>query len=88
MEEVDALHQMLSQPEVFLNVKREDVNKVKAVKLSDAELVKLDDFQEYLFGRGYIPVNNFSNLFVYIFNVAFTDHKRQAEQEAKKEVAA
>ncbi|KKN22106.1 hypothetical protein LCGC14_0918540 [marine sediment metagenome] len=68
-----------------LKVERADVNKVKAVKLSEAELPKLDQFQAYLFDRHYIPENSFAALFVYLFNFGYTLHRVQAEKEAKGE---
>ncbi len=71
---------------VPLKVKREDVNKLKAVKLSDEEVVKVADLQDYLLDRGYIKENSFAALFVYLFNLGFTLHKLAADQEAKQEV--
>jgi len=78
----------LDEDEVIvpLKVKREDVNKLKAVKLSDEEVIKVNQFQTYLADRKYIPDNNFAALFVYLFNLAFTRHKQAAEEEAKQEV--
>ena len=86
------LQQILSLTEneviVPLRMKREDVSKVKAVKLSDEEVVKVSKLQMYLYDRGYLPDNTFASLFVYLFNLGFTLHKQVAEHEAKKEVAA
>ncbi len=70
-----------------LRVKREDVNKVKAVKLSDQEVERVTTFQEYLFDRGYIPENSFAALVVYLFNLGFTLHKQEADREAEEEEA-
>lgn len=72
---------------VPLRMKREDVSKVKAVKLSDDEVVKVSKFQLYLYDRGYLRDNTFASLFCYLFNVAFTQHRQLAEEEARKEVA-
>ncbi|GAH65808.1 unnamed protein product [marine sediment metagenome] len=72
---------------VPLRMKREDVSKVKAVKLSDDEVVKVSKFQLYLYDRGYLRDNTFASLFCYLFNVGFTLHKQLAEEEARKEVA-
>jgi len=72
---------------VPLRMKREDVSKVKAVKLSDDEVVKVSKFQVYLHDRGYLRDNTFASLFCYMFNVCFTMHKHIAEEEARKEVA-
>lgn len=70
---------------VPLRVRREDVSKIKAVKLSDEEVIRVQDFQEYLHDRHFLLDNTFASLFVYLFNLAFTLHKPIAEQEAKKE---
>lgn len=90
--ELELLQQILSLNEneviVPLRMKREDVHKVKAVKLSDEEVVKVSKLQMYLYDRGYLPDNTFASLFVYIFNLAFTLHKRVADEEAKQEVAS
>ncbi|MBA7646968.1 hypothetical protein ES703_54736 [subsurface metagenome] len=72
---------------VPLRMKREEVSKVKAVKLSDDEVVKVSKFQLYLYDRGYLRDNTFASLFCYLFNVGFTLHKQLAEEEARKEVA-
>jgi len=79
----------LDESEVIvpLRMKREEVSKVKAVKLSDEEVVKVSKFQVYLYDRGYLPDNTFASLFCYIYNVAFTRHKLLADEEARKEEA-
>ena len=78
----------LNENEVIvpLRVKREDVSKIKAVKLSDQEVMRVQNLQDYLFDRGYLLDNTFASLFVYLFNLAYTLHKQVAEAEAKKEV--
>ncbi|MBA7607432.1 hypothetical protein ES703_14591 [subsurface metagenome] len=90
--EPELLLQILSLNEneviVPLRMRREDVNKVKAVKLSDEEVIKVSKLQMYLYDRGYLPDNTFASLFVYLFNLGFTLHKQVAEHEAKQEVAA
>lgn len=70
---------------VPLRVRREDVSKIKAVKLSDEEVIRVQDFQEYLFDRHFLVDNTFASLFVYLFNLCYTMHKQLAEEEAKKE---
>lgn len=70
-----------------LRVKREDVHNVKAVKLSDQEVMTVAQVQAYLFDRGYLRDNTFASLFVYCFNLAFTQHKQIADAEAKEEAA-
>ena len=70
---------------VPLRMKREDVSKVKAVKLSDQEVATVTNLQAYLYDRGYIPDNTFASLFVYLFNVVYTQHRGVAEEEARKE---
>lgn len=70
---------------VPLTLARADVNRVKAVKVTDAELTKIQNFQDYLYDRGYLRDNTFASLFIYLFNLGFTLHKRIAEDEAKKE---
>jgi hypothetical protein len=70
---------------VPLRVRREDVPRVKAVKLSDQEVVKIQNFQDYLFDRGYLPDNTFASLFVYLFNLGYTFHKKVWDEEVKKE---
>jgi len=72
---------------VPLKMKREEVSKVKAVKLSDEEVVKVSKFQVYLFDRGYLRDNTFASLFCYAYNLAFTMHKQLADEEARKEEA-
>ena len=73
---------------VPLRMKREEVSKVKAVKVSDEEVVKISKFQLYLYDRHYLRDNTFASLFCYLFNVGFTLHKQIAEEEARKEEAA
>jgi len=77
----------LSENEVIcpLRMKREDVSKVKAVKLSDQEIVRVSKFQAYLYDRGFLQDNTFASLFVYLFDLAFTIHRQVAEEEARKE---
>lgn len=70
---------------VPLKVKREEVGRIKAVKLSESEIAKVQNFQEYLASRGYIKEPTFANLFVYLFNWAWTVHSQLAAQEAQKE---
>jgi len=72
---------------VPLRMKREEVSKVKAVKLSDEEVVRVSKFQVYLFDRGYLRDNTFASLFCYLYNVGFTLHKQLAAEEARKEEA-
>ena len=89
--EPELLQQILSLNDneviVPLRLERQDVNKVKAVKLSDEELIRVSRLQLYLYDRGYMPDNTFASLFVYLFNLAFTLHKQVAEYESKQEVA-
>ena len=73
---------------VPLRMKREEVHKVKGVKLADDEVAKVAQFQGYLHDRGYLRDNTFASLFCYLFNVGFTLHKQLAEEEVRKEVAA
>lgn len=77
----------LDETEVIvpLRMKREDVNRLKAVKLTDDEVQTVAKMQQYLFNRGYLIDNTFASLFVYCFNVVFTLHRQIAQQEAKKE---
>jgi len=94
VEDIDPrlIQQLLSLDEneviVPLRMKREDVSKVKAVKLSDEEVVKVAKFQVYLYDRDYLRDNTFASLFCYLFNIGFTMHKQIAEEEARKEEAA
>ena len=94
VEDIDPrlIQQLLSLDEneviVPLRMKREDVSKVKAVKLSDEEVVKVAKFQVYLYDRDYLRDNTFASLFCYLFNIGFTMHKQIAEEEARKEAAA
>lgn len=87
--EPDLLQQILSlnpnEVIVPLRMKREDVSKVKAVKLSDEERLRVAKFQLYLHDRGYLPDNTFASLFVYLYNLGYTLHKRIADEEARKE---
>ncbi len=78
----------LNEQEVIvpLRVNREDVHKIKAVKLSDAEVATVINLQDYLYTKGYLADNTFASLFVYTFNLTYTLHKQQAELEAKQEV--
>lgn len=78
----------LNEGEVIvpLRMKREDVSKVKAVKLSGQEVVTVGKFQAYLFDRGFLPDHTFASLFVYLFNLGYTLHRRVAEEEAREEV--
>jgi hypothetical protein len=70
---------------VPLRVRREDVSKIKAVKLSDEEVIRVQNFQEYLFDRHYLIDDTFASLFVYLFNLGYTLHKHIADEEEKKE---
>jgi len=77
----------LNEDEVIvpLRMKREDVSKVQAVKLSDEEVVRVAKFRVYLFDRGYLRDNTFASLFCYLYNMAYTLHRQLAEEEARKE---
>jgi len=68
-----------------LRVKREDVRRVKAVKLSDQEVVTVAQLQAFLHDRAYLPENSFAALFVYCFNLTYTQHKAIADAEAEAE---
>ncbi len=85
----DQLAEILTQsPDtVALQITREDVRRIRAVKVSDLEADKIARFQEYLYRHPehYISDNCFSSLFVYCFNLTYTLHKQAAEQEAKRE---
>ncbi len=70
-----------------LRLKRTDVNKVKAVKLSEEEVQKVNTVTAYLHDRGFIPDPTFASLFVYSFNLMYHYHRKAAEQEAQQEVA-
>lgn len=78
----------LNENEVIvpLRIKREDVHKIKAVKLSDQEVIRVQTLQDYLYDRGYLLDSTFASLFVYLFNLGYTLHKQVAEAESKKEV--
>ncbi len=78
----------LNENEVIvpLRVRREDVSKIKAVKLSSEEVVRVQNLQDYLFDRGFLLDNTFASMFVYLFNLGYTFHKKIADEEAKKEV--
>ena len=87
--ESEALAQALTleNTEVALNVKREDVSKIKGLKFSSSEIPRVDAFQEYLFDRGFIPENSFAQLFIYLFNLGYTKHKQVADREAEEEAS-
>jgi len=72
---------------VPLRMKREDVTKVQGVKLSDEEVVRVSQFRVYLYDRGYLRDNTFASLFCYVYNVAYTQHRQLAQEEARKEAA-
>jgi len=72
---------------VPLRMKREEVSKVKAVKLSDEEVVRVSKFQVYLYDRGYLRDNTFASLFCYLYNVGYTLHKQLVDEEVRKEEA-
>ena len=78
----------LNENEVIvpLRVRREDVHRIMAVKLSDEEVMRVQNLRDYLFDRSYLLDNTFASLFVYLFNLGYTLHKQVAEVEAKKEV--
>lgn len=73
-----------SETIVPLRVKREDVSKIRAVKLRDQEIEGIKWFQDYLYDRHFIPENTFTALFVYVYNLAYTQHKQVADEEARK----
>ncbi len=77
----------LNETEVIvpLRVRREDVHRLKAVKLADEEVIRIQNLQDYLFDRKYIPDNTFASLFVYMFNLTFTMHKQIYDVEKAKE---
>lgn len=68
-----------------IKVKREDVNKLKGVKLTEDEVIKVNEFQAYLYDRGHIKENTFAAMFTYIYNLVFGYHRQAAEEEAKRE---
>lgn len=92
-EEIDPrlIEQMLTlnEDEVILplRVRREDVGRIKAVKLMDVEVERVAAFQDYLFDAKFIPSNTFASLFVYLFNLGYTQHKRVSDEADKKEAA-
>lgn len=77
----------LNDDEVILPIRvlRKDVTKIRGLKLAVDEEEKVNHFQEYLYMRRYIGENTFSQLFTYIFNLAFSLHKQQADREAAEE---
>lgn len=91
METIDPqlLQQLLTLNEneviVPLRIKREDVSKIRAVKLSDQEVTRVQNLQDYLFDRGFLLENTFASMFVYLFNLGYTLHKKMADEEEKKE---
>lgn len=70
---------------VPLKMKREDVGKTKAVRLSDEEKVLVEKLQAFLYDRHYINENTFAALFVYLFNLGYTCHQQLAAEEARQE---
>jgi len=85
--ESEALAQALNleNTEVALTVKREDVSRIKGLKFSSSEVPTVEAFQDYLFHRGFIRKNSFAQLFIYIFNLAWTQHKQVVDAEAEEE---
>jgi hypothetical protein len=77
----------LNEDEVILplRVMREEVTRIKAVKLSDVEIQRVAAFQDYLFDQKFIPENTFASLFIYAFNVTFTAHKHLSDELDRKE---
>lgn len=88
---VALLQQLLTLNEneviVPLRVRREDVTRIKAVKLSDQEIIRVQALQDYLHDRGFLLDNTFASLFVYLFNLGYTLHKQVSDEEKKKEGA-
>jgi hypothetical protein len=78
----------LNDDEVILplKVERKDVNNIRALKISDNEVERLKAFQDYLYDRGYIKENTFTALFIYCFNLAYTQHQQLAVEESKREL--
>lgn len=68
-----------------LQVQREDVNKVVALKVREDEKAKLQSFAQYLYmhPRRYIQEPTLAALIVYTINFTFTLHKQEAELEVK-----
>lgn len=87
----DQLNELLTihkSENLLISIPRADVNKIKAVKVTELEKERLANFQEYLFKLGFLEDNNFAALFAYVFNLAFTRHRQAAEIDAKKEQAS
>jgi hypothetical protein len=80
----------LNEDEVIvpLRVMRADVSKIKAVKLSDQEVATVQNFQDYLFDQKYILDNHFASMFVYLFNLGYTLHKKVVDEVEKREKEA
>lgn len=68
-----------------LQVKRADVHKIKAVKISEADLPGIQAFADYLTDRGYTTDNSFAALFRYCYAYTHDAHNKAAIEEAKKE---
>ena len=64
---------------VPLKVKREDVNKLKAVKLSAEEVHLVNAFQAYLSDQKFIKENSFAAMFIYMFNLTYARHRQASE---------
>lgn len=88
-EQLGEILAIAQSPDVIvpIRVPREDVSKIKAVKVSELEKERIANFQLYLFKLGYLTEDSFSSLFAYVFNLAFTLHRQAAEREARKEKA-
>lgn len=65
-----------------LRANKEEVGKIKAIKLSDKEASLVQDFQDFLVEWGYLPDNTFESLFIYLFNLACSLNKAVVEYEA------
>lgn len=63
--------------------KKEDTGKILAVKLSDEDASTVQDLQDFLVDRGYIPDNSFESVLFYLINLAGSLHKPVVEYETK-----
>jgi hypothetical protein len=73
------LEDMLIKP----REKKEDSGKILAIKLSDEEASTVQDLQDFLFDRDYIPDNSFESVLFYLINLAGSLHKPVVEYETK-----
>ncbi len=63
--------------------RKENRGEYLVIKVSDEEAYTIQNLQDFLFGRGYVPDNSIKSAFIYLVNLVASLHKPVVEHETK-----